>query len=88
MLGGNGGLPRFTVDNPKYHGSLGGHGGFKSPPLGFDGQLAKKLIHLFGHIFMQTHKLCFPWSLGSNFILTTIWAGVVTNGPLVNVTIN
>ncbi len=33
--GSNGGLPRFTIGNPKYHGGPRGHGGLggsKSPP--------------------------------------------------------
>jgi hypothetical protein len=37
MFGGNGGMPSFTISNPKYHGGFGGHGGSKPPLPGSNG---------------------------------------------------
>jgi hypothetical protein len=46
-----GGLPRFTIGNPKYPegpGGPGGPSGFDFPPLGSDGCLAKILFTFMG----------------------------------------
>jgi hypothetical protein len=37
MFGGNGGLPKFPIGNPKYLEGLGGPSGFEPPLLGSNG---------------------------------------------------
>jgi hypothetical protein len=45
MFGGNGGMPRFTIGNPKYLGSPSG----SNPPFPkFDGYRTKKLFTFLG----------------------------------------
>jgi len=37
LFHGNGGLPKFTIGNPKYPRGLGGLGGSELPPPDYDG---------------------------------------------------
>jgi hypothetical protein len=94
MFGGNGGLHGFIIGNPKYIegakglGGLGGLGGFEPPPLGSNAYLAKIMSTFLG-IFVCTLTSYVPLGVwGLNLIPTTIWAGVVTNGVSVTVTID
>jgi hypothetical protein len=83
MFGGNGGLPKFIINIPKYlegFGSPGGPNGFKPPPPRFNGYLAKILSTSLG-ISICTLISCVLlgiWCL--DLILTTVWAGAITNG--------
>ncbi len=85
MFGGNGGMPRFTIGNPKY---LGSPNGSNPPILGFDGYPTKKLFTFLG-IFTRTLTSYVPLGVyGLDLIPTTIWIGVVTNGTSITIIID
>jgi len=92
LFGGNGGLPKFIIGNPKYlegSGGLGGpsgHGGFEPPPLGSNG-CSTKIMSTFLGIYVCTFTSCFgAWGL--DLKPTIVWASVVTNGVLITITID
>jgi hypothetical protein len=91
MFGGNGGIPRFIIGNPKHLeglGSLGGPNGFKPPPLGYNGCPTKILSTFMGISVCTLTSYVSLGIWGINFIPTTIWVGVITNGALVTITID
>jgi hypothetical protein len=80
MFGGNGGLPGFTIGNPKYLEGFEGPGGPDPPPLRSDGCLAKIMFTSLGiSICILTRFVPFG-VCGLNLILTMVWVGVVVNG--------
>jgi hypothetical protein len=58
LFGGNGGLRGSIIGNQKYPKGLKGLGGPNLPLHGSNGCLTKKIIHLSGHLYMHTNKLC------------------------------
>ncbi len=85
MFGDNGGLPRFTIGNPKYPEGLRC---LDPLPHGFNGCPTKILSTCLG-ISICTFTRFVPLGVyGLEIIPTIIWAGVVVNGTLVTVTID
>jgi hypothetical protein len=69
LFGGNGGLPRSIIGDPKYPKGLRGLGGLNPPFPRFDGCLTKNCVHLYGHFYMHTNKF---YSQGLDFIPTIV----------------
>jgi hypothetical protein len=82
LFGGNGGLPRSIIGNPKYLDgprSHGGPGGSEPPLLGSNGCLVKILSTSLGIFICTLTSVSFGvWGL--DLILTIVWASAVTNG--------
>jgi hypothetical protein len=89
LFGGNGGLLKFIIGNPKYLKGFGGLGG----PSGFEPLLPRfngcqtKIMFTSMSISVCTLTSCLGvWGLDLKLII--IWADIVTNGALVTITIN
>ncbi len=87
-------MPRFIIGNQKYPKGLGGpsgvggHGGFKPPPFGFNDYSTKILSTSLG-ISICTLTSCVSLGVKSlDFILTTVWASATTNGVSVTIIID
>ncbi len=89
MFGGNDGLLRSTIGNPKYlggPGGLGGLGGLDMPPPEFNGFQAK-ILSIFLGIFVCMLARFVPLRIyGLDFILRMVWASAVVNGDSIIVT--
>jgi hypothetical protein len=86
--GGNGGLPKFTIGNPKYFGGPrghGGHGGFEPPPLNLMGDLAKKLFTSLGISSCKLTNFVPLGVCGMDLTPSTIWIGVDINGTSITI---
>jgi hypothetical protein len=84
MFGGNDGLLRFIIGNPKYPQGLGG---LDLLPPRSNGCLAKILSTFMGIFVCMLTRFVSLKVYGLDLILRMVWDSVVVNGTSVNVTI-
>ncbi len=91
MFSGNGGLLGFIIGDPKHlEGPRipSGSGGFEPPPYGFNSCSIKILSTFLGISICTLTSYVRLGVWGLNFISTTIWVGIVTNGTSITITID
>ncbi len=88
MFGVNGGLPGFTIGNPKYLGGPSGLGGFELPLLGSNGWLAKSLFTSLGISSCKFTNYVPLGVYGLDLTPSIVWTIVNTSGASIIIIID